>query len=277
MEVKPEMKPLSSWRRRLHEIVFESETKAGRVFDLTLIILIIASALVVILESIPSIGEAYHIELLKIEWLFTIIFTLEYFLRIISLRKPWAYMTSFFGVIDLLSIVPLYASFVFAGAQALLVIRLLRFLRLFRLFKMVRYITAAETLRLALKTSLPKITVFLITIFSIVVIIGSAFYLIEGHTNPKISSIPDGIYWAISTITTVGYGDIVPMTALGRVLAGLLMIMGFGVFAVPTGIVSVQLAKAMKIESLSGEVCQNCGRGGHDIDAHFCKYCGGKV
>lgn len=261
----------------MHEIVFESDTKLGKFFDLTLIFLIVASALAVVVETIAPIGETYHSLLLGLEIFFTGIFTLEYFLRILSLRAPWKYMLSFFGIIDLLSIIPLYLSFIFAGAQVLLVIRLLRLLRLFRLLKLARYISAAETLRLAFRLSAPKIVIFLITIFSIVVMVGAIFYLIENEANPKVASIPDGIYWAISTITTVGYGDVVAQTPAGKVIASLLMIIGFGVFAVPTGIVSVQLAKAMRADSVRGEACQSCGKAGHDMDAEFCKYCGGKI
>lgn len=258
----------------MHEVVFESDTKLGRFFDFTLIFLIIASALVVVIETIAPIGDTYHSLLLGLEIFFTGIFTLEYLLRILSLRAPWKYMLSFFGIIDLLSIIPLYLSFIFAGAQVLLVIRLLRLLRL---LKLVRYISAAETLRLAFRLSAPKIVIFLITIFSIVVMVGAVFYLVESGANPKVSSIPDGIYWAISTITTVGYGDVVAQTSAGKAIASLLMIVGFGVFAVPTGIVSVQLAKAMRVDSLRGEACQSCGKIGHDMDAEFCKYCGGKI
>ena len=276
-EAKEGQKPLSPIRRKLHELVFESDTVAGRVFDGILIFLIVLSASAVILESIPSFGERYHIEFLRLEWIFTAIFTLEYVLRVISLRKPWRYVKSFFGCIDLLSIIPLYLSFIVPGAQALTVVRLLRLLRLFRLLKMVRYIRAAETLRLAFKLSYPKIVVFLLSVFSIVVLIGAIFYLVEVDANPKVSNIPDGIYWGISTITTVGYGDIVAVTPLGKLIASLLMIIGFGVFAVPTGIISVQLAKSMQSSSASGQACSSCGRAGHDVDALFCKYCGGKI
>jgi voltage-gated potassium channel len=267
----------SHWRLRLHEIIFEADTAAGRAFDVTLLILILSSVMVVMLESVASIESEYGKFLRILEWAFTIIFTIEYFARIITIGKPVKYIFSFLGTIDLLAIIPTYLSFFITGSQFLLVFRTFRLLRVFRIFKLARYLTAADSLLLALKASRFKITVFLGTVISLVIISGTVMYIIEGPEN-GFTSIPQSIYWSIVTLTTVGYGDIAPRTILGQMVASLIMIMGYGIIAVPTGIVTVEMANLKKDEkSITTQSCPQCSKQGHDHDAVFCKYCGGKL
>lgn len=262
------LKPL--WRERLHEIIFEADTPAGRRFDIFLIVIIIMSVGVVMLESIASVREVYSYELHFAEWVFTVLFTLEYILRLICLRRPMGYATSFFGIVDLLAVIPTYLSLLFPGTQYLLVIRLLRILRVFRVLKLAQFLSEASVLTTALRASRHKITVFLFAVLTLVVILGSLMYLIEGDEN-GFNSIPHSIYWAIVTLTTVGYGDISPQTPLGRFLASIVMIMGYAILAVPTGIVSVELARAET--TISTQCCRSCGSEGHRHDAIFCRVC----
>ena len=215
---------------------------------------------------------AYGEELRAAEWFFTLLFTVEYGLRLVAVRRPLAYAVSFFGLVDLLSILPTYLSLVLPGAQALLVIRALRLLRIFRILKLAHFVGEARVLKLALRASARKITVFIGTVLVLVLIIGSLMYLVEGEKN-GFTSIPMSIYWSIVTLTTVGYGDLAPQTVLGRVLASLVMIMGYGIIAVPTGIVTVELSRA-RHPAVSGQACPHCGAEGHDHDAAYCKYCG---
>src|SRR4028119_2216749 len=230
--------PASSGRRaRLHEIIFEADTRAGRFFDFTLIWLILLSVATVILESVRHVREQYGELLYVLEWLFTILFTVEYVLRLLSVRRPLRYATSFFGVVDLLAIIPTYLSIFVPGSQYLLVIRILRLLRIFRLLKLAEYITEANTLRRALRASQRKISVFLSVVVLLVVIIGALMYVVEGEEH-GFTSIPVSIYWAVVTLTTVGYGDISPRTPFGQMIASFVMIIGYGIIAVPTGIVS---------------------------------------
>jgi voltage-gated potassium channel len=262
-------------RERLHEIIFEADTPAGKAFDVLLLVLIILSVVAVMLESINSVAEKYGDWLRAFEWLVTILFTIEYLLRLYSVGKPARYARSFFGVVDLLAILPTYLSFFIPGAQSLLVIRALRLLRVFRVLKLAHFVGESRVLWSAIRASARKIIVFLGTVLTIVIIVGSMMYLIEGAAN-GFTSIPVSIYWAIVTMTTVGYGDIAPQTPLGKILASAIMIMGYGIIAVPTGIVTVELAGASR-KGFNTRACPDCGVARHDLDAVHCKYCGGKL
>jgi len=264
--------PLAPWREDIHEVIFEADTPAGKWFDVALIITIIISVLAVMLSSVESINQEYGQWLYYSEWAFTVLFSIEYLLRIICVRKPWLYIKSFFGIVDLLSILPSYIALFFAGAQTMMVIRALRVLRIFRIFKLGEYLGEAHALIRAMRASRAKIFIFLYTVFIFVVIFGSAMYLVEGSEN-GFSSIPKSIYWAIVTLTTVGYGDLAPHTSLGQMLASAVMIMGYAIIAVPTGIYTAELAKEYK-RDVTNNACPNCGEEGHDVDADFCKYCG---
>lgn len=262
-------------REKLYEIVFEADTFEGRVFDLVLIITILISIITVMLESMPDVKQSYGHYLRIIEWVITILFSIEYFLRIFIVGKPFTYILSFFGIIDLLSILPTYLALMISGTQALIVIRALRLLRIFRILKISRYILEARILLNALKESRVKISVFLFSVSTLVIIIGSSMYLIEGEESGFIS-IPKSIYWAIVTLTTVGYGDLTPQTAVGQFFSSLVMIIGYAIIAVPTGIVTVELARSMNT-SQSTQVCPTCLKEGHDKDARYCKYCGAEI
>jgi voltage-gated potassium channel len=259
-------------RRALYRVIFQADTRAGRAFDLALIWLILASVLTVLLESVPHIRAAYGPALHAAEWAFTGLFTAEYLLRLYSVRRPVRYAVSLFGVIDLLAIAPTYLSLFVPGAQALLVVRVLRVLRVFRILKLTEYLRESRTLTDALWASRRKIGVFLLAVLTLLVIIGSLMYLIEGEEN-GFTDIPTSIYWAVVTLTTVGYGDISPKTPLGRVVAGAVMILGYGIIAVPTGIVTAELTRPGGPSRYAG-ACPRCGAGGHDPDARFCNRCG---
>jgi voltage-gated potassium channel len=263
----------SSWRRRLHNVIYESNTTAGKIFDVALLLLIILSIIVVILDSVKSFNRQYAHLFFVLEWVFTFLFTLEYILRLVSIKKPWLYVFSFLGMIDLMAIVPSYLSFFIAGSQSLLVLRALRLLRIFRIFKLTHFLTEADFLKTAIKASVKKISVFMLVVFSLVIIMGSVMYLVEKGQN-GFDSIPDSIYWAIVTITTVGYGDISPVTPPGKFIASLIMLLGYGIIAVPTGILTTEMTLAVRRRKHGHETCPNCGREGHDSDAKFCKYCG---
>lgn len=265
----------SPWRFRLHEIIFEADTVWGKAFDVALLVAILLSVVVVMLESVDSIHLAYGEYLYYVEWFFTIIFTLEYVARILAVTYPRKYIFSFFGVVDLLSILPTYLSLFITGAQALLVIRSIRLLRIFRVLKLARYIGGASELSDALKSSREKIVVFIGAVFTVVVILGTLMYLIEGSEN-GFTSIPRSIYWAVVTLTTVGYGDIAPQTTLGQGLATFIMILGYGIIAIPTGIVSAEMSKK-KGGVVSTQACPHCSAEGHDPDAKYCKKCGGML
>jgi voltage-gated potassium channel len=261
------------FRERLHEIIFGADTPAGKAFDVGLMILIIASVLAVVLESVSWIRDTYGPWLRAFEWLVTIAFTIEYLLRLYCVGRPWRYARSFYGIVDLLAILPTYLSLFFPGAQSLLVIRGLRLLRVFRVLKLVHFVGEARELVTALRASARKIIVFLGAVLTIVIIVGSAMYLIEGAEH-GFENIPVSIYWAIVTMTTVGYGDMAPETALGKALASVIMILGYGIIAVPTGIVSVELAGVARGKTVTGRACPGCGGHGHDADAKHCKFCG---
>lgn len=266
---------LARFRQRLHRIIFETDTPAGRAFDIVLIWAILISVSSVILESVAGIRREFGTLLSIIEWTCTILFTLEYLLRLSSLKRPLGYAVSFFGIIDILSIIPTYMTLFIPGTQVFSVLRIFRFLRLFRIFKLIRYMREARVLVSALRSSLPKITVFLVALIGIVVTMGALMYVIEGESN-GFTSMPKGIYWAVSTLSTVGYGDMVPKTVAGQAIASMVMIMGYSILAVPTGIVSVEIAQASK--NLRDEMaCPDCGSAAHDVDAVFCKLCGSSL
>ena len=264
-----------STREKLHEIIFEADTKTGKIFDLILLVSIIFSVIVVMLDSVKSINAEYGDLLFALEWIFTILFTIEYLLRIYSIGKPLKYIFSFFGVVDLLAIIPTYIGLFFPATRYFTVVRILRVLRIFRVLKFVQYIGASRTLLIALKQSRRKITVFIFAVLTLVIIFGSLMYIIEGEEN-GFTSIPRSIYWAIVTLTTVGYGDISPQTPLGQAFAAFIMILGYGIIAVPTGIVTAELAYASSNE-VSTQACKDCSMEGHEHDAEFCKYCGAKL
>jgi voltage-gated potassium channel len=264
--------PQAGWRARLHEIIFESDTQAGRTFDFVLLGCILLSVVAVMLESVASLRQSYGAELVSIEWAFTLLFTLEYMLRLISVRRPLRYMVSFFGIVDLLAIIPTYLSLLIPGTQFLLVIRILRLLRVFRILKLSEYLIQADVLSRALRASRYKISVFLLTVVTLVIIVGSIMYVVEGESN-GFTDIPTSIYWAVVTLTTVGYGDLSPKTGLGKLLASIVMLLGYGIIAVPTGIVTLELSRAAQ-PTVSGQTCSHCSKEGHDADAVFCNRCG---
>jgi len=280
----------AQWRERLYVVIFESNTPAGKGFDVLLILAIALSVVAVALESVRSVDALYGNWLRGAEWGFTILFTIEYGLRLMCARNPWRYATSFFGVIDLLAIIPTYLSAAVPGAQHLIAVRILRTLRVFRVLKLGEYLAEANVLIRALRASQRKITVFVFTVFTLVVIMGSMMYLIEGAEN-GFTSIPTSIYWAIVTLTTVGYGDISPQTVRGQMFAALIMIVGYGIIAVPTGIVTAEISRAQQPSGSPSESpqtttgrpvsaggaargsdpCPNCGARDHDGDADYCK------
>jgi voltage-gated potassium channel len=266
---------VSPWRRKLHEIIFEADTPGGKAFDVALLLAILLSVAAVLLESVADIRVRHGAALRTVEWVFTILFTVEYILRLICVGRPTRYAMSFFGIVDFLAIVPTYLSVLLPGAQSLIVIRALRLLRVFRVLKLAHFVGEASMLRAALHASSRKIVVFLGTVLTLVLIIGALMYLIEGERH-GFTNIPKSIYWAIVTMTTVGYGDIAPATVLGRFLASAVMIIGYGIIAVPTGIVTVELAGVRK-RSISTQSCPDCAAEGHDADATFCKYCGARL
>ncbi len=266
---------LAPWRTRLHEIIFEADTRPGKWFDVGLLWCIVLSVVVVFLDSVPEVRARYSHGLRAAEWCFTLLFTVEYILRLISVGRPLRYAVSFFGIVDLLAILPTYLSLLFPGTQSLMVIRALRFLRIFRVLKLARHLAEGRELARAVWATRHKITVFILSVLTLVVIIGACMYLIEGEEH-GFDSVPRGMYWAIVTLTTVGYGDIAPQTTLGQLFASLVMLCGYGIIAVPTGIVTVALSHASQ-RPVSTQACPRCAAEGHDVDALFCKYCGGKL
>jgi voltage-gated potassium channel len=263
-------------QKELYGIIFEAETSPGKRFDLGLIAVILASVFTVMLDSVASLSSRYAEIFIALEWLFTLAFTIEYGLRIYAAPKPWAYIRSFYGIIDLLAILPTYVSLIMPGSRYFVIIRLLRVLRIFRVLKLMKFVAEASYLRSALIASRRKILVFLFSVLTLASVVGSLMYVIEGAEN-GFTSIPRSIYWAIVTLTTVGYGDISPATPLGQLLAAFIMILGYGIIAVPTGIVTLEMANLERRPKLLTEVCPNCHAEEHDADAHFCKICGHKL
>ena len=266
----------NSSREKLHAIIFESNTKAGKAFDIGLLITIVTSIFIVMLDSISSLHQQYGRLFLTLEWILTALFTLEYILRLLTLEKPLKYALSFIGLIDILAILPSFLSLFIAGTQSLMVLRSLRLLRIFRIFKLTHFLGEIRFLRHAIRASMNKITIFMLVVFTIVIILGSMMYLIENGQN-GFNSIPDSIYWAIVTITTVGYGDISPVTPLGKLFASVIMFIGYAIIAVPTGIVTSEMTAAMRHKREQHESCPACGREGHDVDASYCKHCGNSL
>lgn len=263
------------WRERLRSIIFLADTRAGRLFDVVLIVVIIASVLVVLMESSVTTGEAWSLPLRVAEWTFTIIFLAEYVARLMAVRQPRRYVISFFGIIDLLAVLPAFLGLVLPGSHYLTVLRLLRVLRVFRVLKLVPYMAEAAVIMGALRASRRKITVFLFSVLIIAVVLGSLIYMIEGEEN-GFTSIPRSMYWTIVTLTTVGYGDLTPRTGLGQALAAMIMIMGYGIIAVPTGLVTAQVVSET-MHARDRRRCQACGRAGHERDADFCRHCGAQL
>jgi voltage-gated potassium channel len=271
----PVGRKLAPWQLRLHEIIFEADTPAGRRFDILLIFAIFMSIITVMLDSVAGIRAQYGGILYIIEWFFTILFSVEYLLRIMSLGNPARYARSFYGLVDLISVLPTYLSLLVPGSQYLMTFRVLRLLRIFRILKLAQYLNETEVLLKALRASSRKISVFLVAVMTMVLIFGSLLYLIEGDEG-GFTSIGISCYWAITTLTTVGYGDISPQSPLGRAVASIIMIMGYGVIAVPTGIVTAELVAPIT-GKVSTQACPECGAEKHSYDARHCKYCGAKL
>jgi voltage-gated potassium channel len=262
----------NSFRHKVHEIIFEADTFSGKLFDILLLVTIVSSLVAVMLESIDSIHQQYGDILRTFEWIVTILFTIEYFLRIYATGKPWKYIFSFYGIIDFISFVPTYFMPLFNQSQYFVVVRTFRLLRIFRILKLARYVRGSKILLLALRQSKGKIVVFLTAVLTLVIFMGTLMYLVEGKTN-GFTNIPQSIYWAVVTLTTVGYGDIVPHTVLGKFLASFIMILGYGIIAVPTGIFAAEFARK-RDNQISTQACPDCTTEGHEVNAKFCKKCG---
>jgi voltage-gated potassium channel len=265
-----------SFQEKLHMVIYEADTKAGKFFDQALLAAIAGSLIVVMLDTVESVHQPYGDILYGLEWFFTILFTIEYIGRIIAVTQTRKYIFSFYGIVDLLSIIPTYISIFLPGSQYLMSVRALRLIRVFRVLKLTRYLGEAAELRKALRMSRPKITVFLVVVMTVTIINGTLMYLIEGPAN-GFTSIPKAIYWAIVTLTTVGYGDISPQTPLGQIIASLIMILGYGIIAIPTGIVTSEIAKMQHQIPTNTQACPTCSREGHADNAVYCKFCGEKL
>lgn len=270
-----DQQPKNTLRHRLHEIIYEADTRAGKIFDVILLIAILTSIVLVMLESVDSFDVKYHTFLDVSEWIITILFSFEYIIRILSIKKPLKYIFSFYGIIDLLSTIPKYLSLILVGSHNLAALRALRLLRVFRILKVTRYIGASNRLLLAMRASKAKIGVFLFFIVIICIILGTIMYMIEGEAN-GFTSIPRSVYWAIVTLTTVGYGDIAPQTPIGQFIASIVMILGYAIIAIPTGIVTSEMTKADTIHT-NTQSCPNCLKENHVDDAEFCYNCGNKL
>lgn len=273
------------WKTKLHDIIYEAETPAGKLFDVILLFSIIASIILVMLESIKSFDQKFHSFLNISEWIITVLFSIEYIARIVTVKKPLKYITSFYGVIDLLSTIPKYISLLFGGIHALAALRALRLLRVFRILKLARYLGASQALTSALKASKAKISVFLFAVIILCIIFGTLMYLIEGEAS-GFTSIPVSVYWCIVTLTTVGFGDIAPVTPIGQFIAAIIMVLGYGIIAVPTGIVSAEYTNRHKNDKplnpldkvhLNSQSCENCLAENHKDKAEFCYNCGEKL
>jgi len=275
MSADPATQPL---RERLYVIIFEHDTRGGKGFDVALLAAVLLSVLVIVLESVGEVRAQAGTLLAVLEWSFTILFTVEYVARLYSARDRWGYVISFFGLVDLVALLPTYVSVLVPGAQSLLAVRVLRLLRVFRILKLARFGGEAEALMIAIRASIAKVTVFIFAVLTVVVVMGSVMYLVEGPAN-GFTSIPTSMYWAIVTLTTVGFGDITPHTPTGRLVASLLMTLGYGLIAVPTGIVSAELTRVSRDQEKTAAAlpCRRCGAGGHASDAVFCRACGERL
>jgi voltage-gated potassium channel len=269
--------PTPPWRQRMHEVIFEADTPAGKAFDVALLVAIVVSVIAVMLDSVAEIHDRHQVLLVGLEWTITILFTIEYLARLICVTRPRRYALSFYGIVDLLAVIPTYLSVFFAGSQSLLVIRALRLVRVFRVFKFSHYLTETRVLMTALRETRARVTVFLLVVLTLLLIIGSTMYLIEGgQPDTQFTSIPRSVYWAIVTMTTVGYGDIAPKTIVGQTLAAGVMILGYSIIIVPIGVFSAEMIAVQK-GGLSPRACPGCAAEGHDRDATYCKYCGSKL
>lgn len=277
MTTGPQEKPANAapWRDRLHEVIFEADTPSGKAFDVALILAICASVCVVILSTLPSAtDEPYRSIFLALEWFFTVLFTAEYILRLCIVRRPLRYATSFFGIIDLLSILPAFLGLFIPGGERLLVVRTLRLLRIFRVFKLARYLSEATALKESLYISRHKIAVFITTVLIVVLIASAGMHVVEGNAgNKAFDSMPSAMYWAIITMTTVGYGDITPITPVGKATTAVLVLIGYSLIIIPTGILTAEMS-AQSRKDVTTRACPSCMREGHDRDARFCKSCG---
>lgn len=281
-------KKQSHWKEKLHEIIYEADTPAGKIFDIVLLLLIVASIILVMLESVTSFAEKHYDFLNISEWVITILFSIEYIARIIVVNQPKKYIFSFYGIVDFLSTIPKYLSFFILNSHSLVALRALRLMRVFRILKLARFVGESNNLIKALRASRAKIAVFVFFVLIICVILGAVMYIVESGQDSGFTSIPRSVYWAIVTLTTVGYGDIAPATALGQFISSIIMIIGYGVIAIPTGIVSVEYSKnysdkenleekpIQKIR-LNTQICSNCHHRTHDDDANFCKICGNNL
>lgn len=270
-------KPQKKWQRKLHEIIYEADTPTGKGFDIILFIVIIVSVVLVMLESVKSIDEKYHNFLNISEWVITILFTIEYIARIISVKKPLKYITSFYGIIDLLSTIPKYLAFFFVGTHSLVALRALRLMRIFRILKLVRFMSETNTLVKALKASRVRIAIFISFILILCTILGTIMYLIEDDSS-GFTSIPESVYWAIVTLTTVGYGDIAPVTPLGQLIASVVMLLGYAIIVIPTGIITSEIVKSsIKSVQTNTQSCPSCAVEKHRDNAEFCYKCGCKL
>jgi len=274
---KSDEKELSPLQEKIHRIIFEADTPAGKLFDIVLLILIVMSIALIMAESMKGLNEQYGTIFRTFEWILTISFTIEYALRIYCVKKPFSYIFSYFGIIDILSILPSYLGLFFVSSHYLSVIRSLRLLRIFRIFKLNRFVKDSNTILIALKQSRRKILVFLFFLVMINVVMGTVVYALENEVNPGFSSIPQSIYWAIVTLSTVGYGDISPITTGGKIVASVIMITGYSIIAVPTGIVSVEFNRNAQAKKNSTQACKSCMNEDHDTDALYCKRCGDKL
>jgi len=278
-EQDPQEKPLDGWRLRWYTVIFEADTRAGRRFDVGLIAVILLSIAVVMADSVQAIHLRHGSVFSVLEWIFTLLFTAEYIARLLCVRRPWKYATSFFGIIDLVAVLPTYLALFFPELQALIDVRVLRLLRVFRVFKLAAYVAEYQFLGRALAASGRKILVFLSAVLMVVLVMGTVMYVVEGQTN-GFTSIPTSVYWAISTVTTVGFGDITPRTDLGRLISSFMMLMGWGILAVPTGIVTAEMANQRRFQQAhvpTTRTCHECLTEGHAADATFCFNCGARL
>jgi voltage-gated potassium channel len=268
-------KKIKRWRDKLHEAFFEHHTPTGRAVDIFFLFMILASIVVVMLDSVSSLHQQFGVQFHQAEWAFTILFSIEYLLRLSLSKKPLKFVFSFLGIIDLIAILPTYFTIFIEGSDPLLILRALRLLRIFRIFRLSNFLLDLKFLSRTLAKSFRKISIFFMFAFVIIIIMASMMYIVE---DPKhgFTSIPKCVYWAITTITTVGYGDMVPRTPLGQVVANIVMLIGYAIIAVPTGIITTEMALAIKSRDSGHELCKNCNKSGHDHDAAHCKFCGAK-